>query len=321
MITYVPRGIELPEEGIKNGSYTNDDGHGWAIASSDGIQIGKSMDFNEAWEGLLEARKVHGKNSLVMFHSRFATHGTVDTFNVHPFWADEYTAVAHNGILPIEWHPSKKDKRSDTQILVDRTIPHYLNEESGVPSRKAGRLLGKMIGSGNKLTILSVKSGVPKVRIINAHLGEHSEGVWYSNSGYRWGGYRSPVTKFRSYDYSRWEPSTRYIGGYQSAYDLDATPWPDEPASTNEYEDRACDVCNSHATIQLETGWCEVCHVCSGCYHDDRLCQCSWNQRLMIEAASESQAEIEAAIAETLNPEFSAATKGYDPDLGGWVLG
>lgn len=286
MITYVPGSIPLPEDGIRNGSFINNDGHGWAIASNDGIQIGKSMDFDTAFDELREARKDHGERSLVMFHSRFATHGTVDEFNVHPFWADDYTAVAHNGILPMAWHPTKKDKRSDTRILVDRTIPHYLGP-NGVPSRKAGKTLGKVIGSGNKLTILSVASGVPKVRIINAHLGDHHEGVWYSNSGYL-----PPYNGWRS----RYAPYTgTTIGGR----------WDDEPSTVGkEYEDRKCDVCNVDGFVLLETGVCEICHVCTSCYYDERWCTCPWNQRKELTT-------LEDVVEESLNPQFSLGSNGW----------
>jgi hypothetical protein len=194
MITYIPAGIEIPWEGIENGAKTNNDGHGWAIASAMGLEVGKSMDFTEAALDLEAARERHGMNSVVLFHSRWGTHGVMGEFNVHPFYVgdDRQTVMAHNGILPSAYHPVGKDPRSDTRIFTDRVAGNYLNPDSGVPSRRRGKSLGDVIGSGNKLAFLSIASGTPKVRIINAWMGEWEGGVWYSNTGYKarrfWGG-------------------------------------------------------------------------------------------------------------------------------------
>jgi glutamine amidotransferase len=280
MATYIPAGIPIPYEGLENGSIINDDGHGWAVASSDGIEVGKSMDFTEAVLGLAEAREKHGRGALALFHSRFATHGVKDEFNVHPFHVTPETVVAHNGILPMHWLPDKKDQRSDTRILCDKTMPHFLSP-SGVPSRRGAKTLGKMIGSFNKLIVLTAANGEPRARIINAHMGTHADGVWYSNDGYLPSRYNWRTwNQWTDEDEKRWQASDS------------TTFWRGQ-----EFSDEQCEVCFSRGSIAFDTGWCDHCHWCSTCYSVQELCSCSWNQRLALEAGepADGDEEYEAA--------------------------
>lgn len=262
MITFTPGGIEIPWEGLVQGSYSNSDGHGWAVASRDGLEVGKSMSFDKAAAGYEEARNRHGKSSLGLFHSRFGTHGVMGEFNIHPFYVDKemQTVVAHNGVLPYQYHPLKDDPRSDTRVFVDRVLPHYLSP-NGVPSRRRGRQLGQLIGSGNKLTFLSVASGTPKVRIINAHLGEHDSGNWFSNSGYL--------------------PSRYYYSGKSHLWD----PWDDQyeckPGISTKAEDlfdwtewSDCKFCHGKYMVNPEDNVCEVCDTCNECWDERERCSC-----------------------------------------------
>jgi hypothetical protein len=302
MITFIPAGVDLPYEGIENGAETNRDGHGWAVASRHGLQVGKSMDFAEALLDLDVARDDHGEGALALFHSRFATHGTVDEFNIHPFYIgkDESTVMAHNGILPSFWHPAKKDPRSDTRVLADRTLPHYLNAK-GVPSRRSGKVLGQMIGSYNKLVILSVKSGAPAVRIVNAHMGEHKDGVWYSNTGY-----------LPSY-FSQWKKNYSSTVGADTGF--------------AGYEDSVCEWCKSFGFINVDNGWCEACDTCNTCFFTSEHCECVWNQPT-VGAGYLSDEELQARVNREFGPEMteerlalpaSASTIPDFSDLGAWA--
>lgn len=213
MITCVPANVDLPVEGIYNGSVTNDDGHGYAIASAQhGLEVFKSMRYFDTWTSLQEARAKHGPNSIVLFHSRFGTHGEMSEYNVHPFMLTEDTVMAHNGIMPSTYHPGKGDRRSDTRIFADWVARDYCLNDNGVPSRRGAQTLSRMIGGGNKLAFLSVKSGQPKLRLVNAHLGNQSEGVWYSNSGYKWsygGAYKRSDWRSDSWWGEEWDAHTR----------------------------------------------------------------------------------------------------------------
>jgi glutamine amidotransferase len=185
--------IALNVEAIKKGACANPDGHGWAVASAEyGLVIGKSMDPEVALAEVVVERERQGLNSFAMVHSRIGTHGTKDITNVHPFYVpdprgddDDKTIMAHNGIMPSLWYPSKGDPRSDTRVFADRTAAWYLTER-GIPSRRGGRMLGEMIGRGNKLVFISVRQpGRPQVRIVNASSGVWDDGVWYSNESYK----------------------------------------------------------------------------------------------------------------------------------------
>lgn len=255
MATFIPANVEIPYAGLANGAVFNDDGHGWAVASAGlGIEVGKSMKFETAIRDFGAARAKHGIGSVALFHSRFATHGTVNEYNVHPFFADETTVVAHNGVLPKLWLPAKHDRRSDTRVLVDRTIPRFLNPDTGIPSRQGGKELGELIGSGNKLVIISMKSGAPRVRIINAYLGTHSDGVWYSNDGF------CPIET----RYSNW---TSFGGSYA-----------DDKASFDgeHYSTLKCDRCMERGFINMDTDQCEWCDTCQSCWADSNICECYW---------------------------------------------
>lgn len=288
MIAFTPANVEIPVEGLKNGAAVNDDGHGWAVASAKfGLQVGKSMDFDSALLDYRIAREEHGIGSLALFHSRMATHGTLDEFNVHPFPVGdrEDTVVAHNGILPAFWHPVLGDKRSDTRILAEHTLPRYLTD-TGLPSRRGAAELGDLIGKGNKLTILTVANGVPRVRIINADQGTHSKGTWFSN------------TWFKPYVEStyRWSGYTGWAGGRtdwtSSAADKS---WWDEQEEKEKavafYSMSPCEVCNETDCVDLDWNVCEACGTCLDCWMDIAQCECP----IAVNARREGQAEKEAA--------------------------
>lgn len=258
MITYTPGGIEIPFDGIIEGATYNNDGHGWAVASRDGLEVGKSMDAATALVAYEEARKRHGKSSLGLFHSRFGTHGIMGPFNVHPFYVDDdqETVVAHNGILPSMFHPVKGDQRSDTRVFVDRVL-RPMRMDNGIPSRRMGKRLGDQIGLGNKLTFLTVKGGVPKARIINAFLGEWDGANWFSNTGYlpsKWGSYYSGKTY-------TWDPKGEACG---AGVDED---W--------QWEDWAkCKLCLENYMVDPETDVCDHCDFCNGCMTTYQDCMC-----------------------------------------------
>lgn len=187
MITLVPAGVAVPWDGIVNGGITNSDGHGWALAKGSDLLIGKSMNLDEALETLEAGLAQIGEGATLLFHSRWGTHGSMNEFNVHPFWIggeNSGTVMAHNGVLPSRWHPERgKDMRSDTRKFADN-IGGMVQNPTGVPSRRGARTLAEHIGSGNKLAFLSVRSGEPRVRLVNSKAGVFVGGVWYSNHGW-----------------------------------------------------------------------------------------------------------------------------------------
>lgn len=330
MITFVPANVEIPFEGIYNGAITNDDGHGWAVASSKfGLQVGKSLKFEDALKDFAVARVEHGEDSIGLFHSRFGTHGSVNEANIHPFYVkDKHTVVAHNGILPAKWHPSMMDDRSDTRVFVEEVMPEYLTP-NGVPSRRGCKRLGQMIGSGNKLAILSVESGKPKARIVNAYMGEHANGVWYSNTGYlswrsRWsvGSYRSGGT---------------YEGGTVTTFGrtgcstgpkaITAGPSVEEADSVVEFEGEyyltsPCEFCMRTGYVNADTMVCSSCSTCNDCFLNSKHCECLGTGRINQETSM--FAEVQATLAGEDGVERLESPWPVYPSeqtLGGWGIG
>lgn len=303
MITYVPAGVDVPVKGITNGAIINDDGHGWAVAKGGVLLIGKSMKFDEALDGMLEAREELGSGSLVLFHSRYGTHGEMGPYNIHPFFVGEgeESVMAHNGILPSKYHPHYKDRRSDTRIFVDR-IANYVDNPNGVPSRRGAARLGNMITSANKLVFVSVKSGEPKVRIVNAGQGINEEGVWYSNTGfmtsYSWLGMGS----------GKWR-GQQVIGGQR--YSGWSNGWddyiPDEKVSDLTGKEivlydaegkeidvpdplpMKCPTCDS-PDLDRELGICMQCVTCLDCLDNYSYCLC-WKGGSFSEKSWENTAQ------------------------------
>ena len=267
MISYFPAGVEIDESAVWNGSTWNDMGHGWAIATEDRkILTGKSMVAELAITEFLIAREDH-PNSPAMFHSRLATHGSVDEYNCHPFRVGRHAVVAHNGILPSAFHPKGKDQRSDTHVMADE----WLQRQSrwGTWSRKERKMIGDLIGTNNKLVILSVSPLLAKPRgfLVNGHMGDWvKSGAWYSNGDYRY----------------EWTPKTYggtwmsgdggyVVGGssenkgkYGSTYQ----------GGFHAFHDDECAFCFGKDTVNQMSNVCSFCHMCQDCgeYITDCLC-------------------------------------------------
>lgn len=253
ILTYIPAGVDIPWDGLFNGACTNPDGHGWAVARGDELVIGKSMDMHTAAAEYEEAMKAL-PGAVSLFHSRIATAGSVDEFNVHPFYVGgrEDTVMAHNGILPARWQPFPGDQRSDTQLFAD-TMGAVAENSRGIPSRRIGRGLGAIIGSYNKLVFISVKSGHPMTRIINAHQGVWTEGVWHSN-----------------YGFERYKPKyTAYVP--HRAYKYTPGGWSATPYDWEAEEKVTCLRCKGD---QVDLGYCVDCTTCQDCLMEEISCLC-----------------------------------------------
>jgi glutamine amidotransferase len=133
ILSYFPPGTPVDGDALFNGGISNPHGHGWAIATTNSIVTGKSLDLLEALDEFTEVRDRH-REGPALFHSRWATHGSVGLANVHPFYVgrSRMTVVAHNGILPASAHPEDGDDRSDTRKFAEDLSWQYrrLDRES-----------------------------------------------------------------------------------------------------------------------------------------------------------------------------------------------
>lgn len=224
------------------------------------------MHIDETLAMLRKKRDEFGENSIVVFHSRWATHGETSEFNVHPFYtnASGETVFVHNGVLPKEYHPDHGDPRSDTQIFADTMLHHYTVR--GVPSRRQAKTLGGLIGNGNKLIFLSVRGGEPKARIVNAHMGTNAYGAWFSNDGYlpsRW-------------SYSWWREPAPSTSSRALVLEDEEIPsrWITEAEEREYYKTLECPGCKSIGSIEVVSQVCEYCETCYDCGTDVAECLC-----------------------------------------------
>lgn len=200
ILHYVPDNIAPDRDALRNGALNNPDGHGWAIASPEfeHVLVGHSLSMNEAISDFMDMRSVY-MDGPALFHSRWATHGSVKEENCHPFYVanDKRTVLAHNGILPADAHPVKGDDRSDTRILADELLTERYAKLDRKGTRRA---LATWAGRGNKLLILT---NDPKYRrnvyLVNAAAGtwDNETGMWHSNTSYLY----APTWKSSAYSW------------------------------------------------------------------------------------------------------------------------
>jgi hypothetical protein len=256
ILSYLPAGAVVDdkvEEHLWNGGLSNPDGHGWAIATPRGMVLGKSLELEEAL-GKFSAVRGEYPDSPALFHSRWATHGSVRVGNCHPFLVGSgaQTVLAHNGILPKDAHPAKGDDRSDTAILAEDILPRRwfrLDKPTVIES------MSQWAGKGNKLVILTVNPRYRKnAYLINEAQGywDNGTGVWHSNMDYA-----SPYPKWASVGTATKE----------------AKFWWDKQ---DEYAELAefCVFCKP-GEVQLDIdNMCPACKVCHDCYEPQWDCLC-----------------------------------------------
>jgi len=224
------------EERLDNGAECNPDGHGWAVIVGKHIITGKSMSADEA---ILTFRMAYREaTGPALFHSRWATHGSKNLSNVHPFLVRKIsdTFVAHNGIMPESSHPLGADLRSDTRVFADDILPIRYKRLDKPTVRES--LSGWL--KGNKIAILTTNPRFERnLYMFGTEGGDWVDGVWFSNGDHE--GYAR---------YGKWLGQS-YRG---------------------QFADDECLWCK-----QLKVNlWdiCEGCGTCQKCFEPQDLCEC-----------------------------------------------
>ena len=240
LLVFMPEGKVASKQSLEQASWFNDDGFGWAIRTPDKILVGKNMDFEKAYEEFMDARSCYNGDAL--FHLRITTQGATDLTNCHPFYVgkDELTVVAHNGMLPVA---DDKTGRSDTRIFAESLLPKrggisFLNGDMGINH------LSKW-AEGSKLVFLTANPGSKwRYVIINSDAGhwgkDEDEGVWFSNSSYK---YTKPsYSRYGMYGsgWSGWDYgfSSTYTNPYKTPSDTDGVAVFSTPAPTTQSAQR-----------------------------------------------------------------------------------
>lgn len=245
MLTFFPQGVQPDINNLRNGTYCNDDGHGYAIVVPEEkkLIVSKSMDAESLLEEFGQIRAKHPEGPA-LFHSRFATHGVLNVDNCHPFYVgnDNLTVIGHNGILPKSAQPGQDDERSDTKKFAETLYP--TGRYGSIRSKGGRKQLFNYIGGFNKLVFLTVNPAYSdNSYIINEKAGIWVNGIWYSNDGFK--GYTSRIV---------------YVS--KRAHSLQ------------------CQSCYSFGTIDQYTEICKFCHMCAGCDKYASECECYQPEKL-----------------------------------------
>jgi hypothetical protein len=312
MITYLPADVEVPEEEILNGASWNDDGHGWAVAAETGVLLtGRYMAADVAME-TFKATRAAFPHAPAMFHSRYATHGTISLPNVHPFMVGKFAAVAHNGILPGKFQPAGNEAMSDTAIMANYWLAGRA-QVSGIWTRKERKRIANIIGKGNKLCILSVSPFLPEPRayLVNAQQGywDNLTGAWFSAHDYQYG-LKSAAKGSGRFGYGNWWDEDDWKGTTGTGYA--SIP---KPVTYG-----ACPNCNTSSEIDSASGVCLYCDFCLDCLSMLRECQCGYPEGLILTAdeakglgeaiENPTMDEIEIVLTEMDGKPFSTPNKG-----------
>lgn len=238
---YQPAGKSIPESHLAEGFKNNPHGAGFMYFDESGaLKTFRSMEFSKFIDEYEKQHALHGEHSPFSIHFRWATHGTQDISNVHPFRMNENVAVLHNGIISCEIPDSKM---SDTAAFVK----YYL---AALPRNwQDNEYLFDMVEQychGSKLVIMTNDPDAQySAYIVNESSGHWDDGVWYSNSSYS---------------------CTRSFGVVKSAKQS-AMTFEDEDS----FDIKACELCGEEAVYD---DMCYNCESCQVCCLEDQWCQC-----------------------------------------------
>lgn len=252
-------GASPTREELENSAASNPHGFGYAFLMEDRIVTGRGMDATDVIDRFMRIRAGF-PDVWAMFHARYATHGTTNKSNCHPFRVDgdPNIVLAHNGILPID--VPKYENRSDTRIFADDHLPNYL-EWLDDPE---GFQLLESWASGNKIAVFSLDPRLENnVYIINENLGHWDNGRWWSNSSYKSSPYTGRYESLRAYG---WDDAGFFDSDNQKC---DVTEW------WKRATEQQCIYCSAMVTDQeWDWGYCDNCKTCLECAMDIIDCEC-----------------------------------------------
>lgn len=266
LIAITPNAV-LDEDRLYTAAENNPDGFGWAIHTGTHLIRFRSMWIDEAVHEWKIVRH-HFPEAHAVWHLRWATHGTTDLANCHPFEVghDSRLMLAHNGVLPI----TAKGSRSDTRILAEDEIanlnPSWLDNADDVEAFE------KWI-RGSKVVFLSAHPDTDRdMYIMNESDGHWDNGVWWSNRSYQ--PYRKPCYGGSSPSLGIWARTLE--GPTQDTLELDSD---DDLLDWMEVD---CQLCGTEYVADWNSQdrmSCPECGTCYFCDSDSKACGC-WEAEL-----------------------------------------
>jgi glutamine amidotransferase len=159
----------------KNGIDSNPDGWGFAVIDNGELLTACGMGGFDEFRHNLEPFS----HCQAIIHFRWATHGTKDTTNCHPFFVDDL-AVIHNGIVNIS---TKSDEtKSDTWHFVDAVLTPMYHRDRDFFLRSEVIYTQELAHNTSKFVFLRA-DGKHSIWNYNDCITE-KDGHWYSNSAY-----------------------------------------------------------------------------------------------------------------------------------------
>ena len=175
---YQPIGKLVPEKHLENGFKNHGDGCGiaWAEGGQLHVKRGVHMKFEDFLVWYNEV-----KQFPCLIHFRKSTSGKIDEANCHPFIFNEgKLAAIHNGVLNIKCNDKDfSDTYHFVTLVLDPIIRKY---HIPVNDGSLNYLICTSIGS-DKLAVMDANG---KTYIFNEEKGSWDEGVWYSNTSYKY---------------------------------------------------------------------------------------------------------------------------------------
>jgi len=237
-------GNSIPEDYLRTGFESNPHGAGYMYFDNDNILcIEKCMDFEEFIESYEKNWLQYGGVSPFAIHFRWATHGTRDISNVHPFAMNDNVAVMHNGIL---------DCHIDDTAMSD-TASFVKNYLAALPTNWYDNdYLFDMVEQyceGSKLIVFSneVDAEYPAY-ILNESSGHWKNGVWYSNGSYE------KTKSLYTWSIAKSAKQSAIVFENENAINLSK-----------------CELCDS---LEMMDALCYACGTCNMCFMPDSECMC-----------------------------------------------
>lgn len=258
---YNPNNVTLKKKVLKNCWDNNTDGAGMLYLDGGVLKVHKEMtNFNNFYSFYQDVRRNHSKSHIVL-HFRISTHGKINETNCHPFLVNNKLGFVHNGIISNS--PYSKDF-SDTYMfnehILQKLPSDFLHNDA------LTELITEYIGTGSKLIFFDDTN---QAYIFNEKAGVWDNGCWFSNTTYKYSGYRDyggfsvPKSTTYAYDYSY----NKAIGKWERALkeDIeDTSSW--NTLSSDSYK-AECDCCGKITSIKDD--YYTMGSYCEKCYNDD----------------------------------------------------
>ena len=258
MLCVIPPNVIPSRTKLENSALNNPHGFGFAIVipSENRIHVERTMNADTSINRFLDMRGKYPEG-YAMWHARYATHGSMNVENCHPFQVgvgNNLTYLAHNGILPIV--EPKGDDRSDTRIFAEDLLP-AIGGVTALDNPQVSNLIEDFT-NGSKVCILTVDPRAEyQCYLYHAEKGKKDEsGVWWSNDSC----YLDTYTR----------------GSWKSVNPLDFGLSDSSPKSGG-LDFAVCTVCETYTDtnmLEWDESFCVTCGSCYECESYITTCMC-----------------------------------------------